>query len=204
VSSSNRRTVTRRRIAEAAAALFSSNGYAETTMQAIADRAGVHVQSVYQVFGSKVKVLAEAAAVLVAGPDVDAAVPPPERRWVREMFAEPDPVRQLALYVHHMREVSDRYLRLVDIMRVTAAADPDVGSFLAQAEEGRYAGPAHLMQELAAKNALRPGLTPARAADMVYALTSYDVFRTLVDERGWSADETEFWLAQTLASLLLA
>jgi hypothetical protein len=60
------------------------------------------------------------------------------------------------------------------------------------------------MQELAAKNALRPGLTPARAADMVYALTSYDVFRTLVDERGWSADDTEFWLAQTLASLLLA
>src|SRR5882757_2871399 len=202
--SSSRRAVTRRRIAEAAARLFSVNGYTDTTVQAIADAAGVHVQSVYQVFGSKVRVLAEAAAVLVAGPEEEAATPPPERGWVLEMFAEPDPARQLALYVRNMREVSERYLRLVDIMRVTAANGPDVGRFLAQAEEGRYAGPAHLMRELAAKNALRPGLTPGRAADITYAITGYDVFRTLVEERGWSADETEVWLADTLATLLLA
>jgi len=204
VSSTSRRAVTRRRIAEAAARLFSVNGYTDTTVQAIADAAGVHVQSVYQVFGSKVRVLAEAAAVLVAGPEEEAATPPPERGWVLEMFAEPDPARQLALYVRNMREVSERYLRLVDIMRVTAANGPDVGRFLAQAEEGRYAGPAHLMRELAAKNALRPGLTPGRAADITYAITGYDVFRTLVEERGWSADETEVWLADTLATLLLA
>ena len=204
MSSTSRRAVTRRRIAEAAARLFSVNGYTDTTVQAIADAAGVHVQSVYQVFGSKVRVLAEAAAVLVAGPEEEAATPPPERGWVLEMFAEPDPARQLALYVRNMREVSERYLRLVDIMRVTAANDPDVGRFLAQAEEGRYAGPAHLMRELAAKNALRPGLTPGRAADITYAITGYDVFRTLVEERGWSADETEVWLADTLATLLLA
>ena len=204
MSSTSRRAVTRRRIAEAAARLFSVNGYTDTTVQAIADAAGVHVQSVYQVFGSKVRVLAEAAAVLVAGPEEEAATPPPERGWVLEMFAEPDPARQLALYVRNMREVSERYLRLVDIMRVTAANGPDVGRFLAQAEEGRYAGPAHLMRELAAKNALRPGLTPGRAADITYAITGYDVFRTLVEERGWSADETEVWLADTLATLLLA
>jgi len=60
------------------------------------------------------------------------------------------------------------------------------------------------MRELAAKNALRPGLTPGRAADITYAITGYDVFRTLVEERGWSADETEVWLADTLATLLLA
>ena len=202
--SSSRRAQTRRRIAEAAARLFAADGYTDTTVQAIADAAGVHVQSVYLVFGSKVRVLAEAAAVLVAGPDEEAGTPPPERGWVLEMFAEPDPARQLALYVRNMREVSERYLRLVDIMRATAANDPDVGRFLAQAEEGRYAGPAHLMLELAAKDALRPGLTPERAADITYAVTSYDVFRTLVEERGWTGDETEAWLAQTLATLLLS
>lgn len=203
-STSVRRAATRRRIAEAAARLFAANGYTETTMQAIAEAAGVHVQSVYQVFGNKVRVLAEAAAMLVAGPDEEAATPPPERGWVRDMFAEPDPARQLALYVRNMREVSERYLRLVDIMRVTAANDPDVGRFLAQAEEGRYAGPAHLMRELAAKNALRPGLTAERAADITYAITGYDVFRTLVEERGWTGGEAEAWLAQTLVDLVLA
>lgn len=199
----NRRQATRRRIAEAAARLFTDGGYSDTTMQAIADEAGVHVQSVYQVFGTKLAVLQEAAAVLVAGPEEEAATPPPERAWVKELFAEPDPRRQLALYARHMRGVAERYLRLVDIMRVTAASDPDVGSFLSQAEDGRYAGPAHLMRELAARGVLAPGLTAERAADITYALTGYETFRTLVDERGWSKDEVESWLASTLASLLL-
>jgi len=173
-------------------------------MQDIANAAGVHVQSLYQIFGTKLGVLSEAAAVLVAGPGEDASTPPPERAWVKELFAEPDPTRQLARYAHHMRGVAERYLRLVDIMRVTAATDPDVGSFLAQAERGRYEGPAHIMRALAAKDALRPGLTADRAADILYAITSYDVFRTLIEERGWSADETETWLAETLTNLVLA
>lgn len=60
------------------------------------------------------------------------------------------------------------------------------------------------MRELAAKNALRPGLTAERAADVTYAMTGYDVFRTLIEERGWTGDEAEAWLAETLADLLLA
>src|SRR5882757_5733458 len=101
-----RRQATRRRIAEAASRLFTEDGYAGTTLQAIADAAGVHVQTIYQAFGNKVSVLAEAAAVLVAGPEEDSATPPPRRAWVIELFAEPDPTRQLALYVRNMREVS--------------------------------------------------------------------------------------------------
>ncbi|WP_369640706.1 TetR/AcrR family transcriptional regulator, partial [Nocardia sp. JMUB6875] len=166
---SERREATRRRVAEAAAALFAERGYAGTTLQAIADAAGVHVQTIYQAFGTKVGVLAETAAVLVAGPDEDAATPPPERRWVRELFAEPDPARQLAHYAAHMRTVSERYMSLLDMMRVTAAADPEVGAFLAAAEQGRYDGPAHITPDLAAKNALKPGLSPERAADIMYA-----------------------------------
>src|SRR5262249_45149622 len=149
-----RRQATRRRIAEAAAALFTERGYAATTLQAIADAAGVHVQTIYQAFGTKVAVLAETAAVLVAGPPQGTPTPPPERRWVRELFAEPDPKRQLALYATHMRTVSERYTGLLDLMRVTAAVDPEVGAFLAASERGRYDGPRHITPELLAKGAL--------------------------------------------------
>ncbi|MFB7716355.1 TetR/AcrR family transcriptional regulator [Nocardia sp. NPDC056100] len=199
-----RRAQTRRRIAEAAAVLFAERGYAATTLQAIADAAGVHVQTVYQAFGTKVAVLAETAAVLVAGPDEESSTPPPERKWVRELFAEPDPVRQLLLYAVHMRTVSERYMSLLDVMRVTAAVDPEVGAFLATAERGRYDGPAHITPELAAKGALRQDLTAERAADIMYALTAYDVYRSLMVDRGWSATDTERWVAETLASALLA
>jgi AcrR family transcriptional regulator len=199
----SRRQATRRRIAEAAAQLFTDNGYTQTTLQAIADAAGVHVQTIYQAFGSKVAVLAEAAAVLVAGPSQDATTPPPRRAWVIELLAEPDPARQFARYAQHMRQVSERYMGLIDIMRVTAAADPEVGTFLAQAEQGRYAGPQHFAGVLAERGALRAGLTARRAADIMYALTSYDVYRSLIQDRGWSGEEAEAWIAETLAAQLL-
>ena len=44
---------TRRRIADAALVLFSTRGYAATSLQAIADAAGLHVQTIYQTYGSK-------------------------------------------------------------------------------------------------------------------------------------------------------
>ncbi|HEY4454123.1 MAG TPA: helix-turn-helix domain-containing protein [Pseudonocardiaceae bacterium] len=199
-----RRAATKRKVAEAAAGLFVEQGYPATTLQAIADAAGVHVQTIYQAFGTKVAVLAEAAAVLVAGPHEDPATPPPDRAWVTELFAEPDPVRQLALYAKDMRAVSERYMGLLDVMRVTAAADPDVGSFLAEAERGRYAGPEHIAAALAERGLLADGLTAVRAADIMYAVTTYDVFRSLVADRGWSGQEAEDWVAQSLARLLLS
>ncbi|APB01101.1 TetR/AcrR family transcriptional regulator [Nocardia seriolae] len=200
----SRREATRRRVAEAAAALFAERGYAGTTLQAIADAAGVHVQTIYQSFGTKVAVLAETAAVLVAGPDEEAATPPPERRWLRELFAEPDPARQLALYAAHMRTVSERYMGLLDMMRVTAAADPEVSTFLTAAEQGRYDGPRHITPDLAAKGALKPGLTPELAADIMYALTSYDVYRSLMADRGWTGPRTEQFITETLTTALLS
>jgi AcrR family transcriptional regulator len=198
-----RRRETRRKVAEAAARLFVEQGYAETTLQAVADAAGVHVQTIYQAFGNKISVLAEAAAVLVAGPHEDAKTPPPERAWVAELLAEPDPVRQLALYARDMRAVSERYMGLLDVIRATAAAAPDVSTFLTEAERGRYDGPRHIAAVLAERGALKPGLTAERAADIMYAVTTYDVFRSLVQDRGWSGQEAEAWAAETLAALLL-
>lgn len=200
----DRRQATRRRIAEAAAELFAERGYAGTTLQAVADAAGVHVQTIYQAFGTKVAVLAETAAVLVAGPDEEASTPPPERRWVRELFAETDPAARLSLYAAHMRTVSERYMGLLDMMRVTAAADPEVGAFLASAEQGRYDGPRHITPELETAGVLRPGLTAERAADIMYALTSYDVFRSLMADRGWDGADAERLVAETLVAALLS
>jgi AcrR family transcriptional regulator len=49
---------TRARIIAASRWLFARHGFAETTIQAIADRAGVSQQTVYAAFGSKGAVLA--------------------------------------------------------------------------------------------------------------------------------------------------
>jgi hypothetical protein len=47
---------------------------------------------------------------------------------------------------------------------------------------------------LRARGALRPGLAPDEAVDILYALTGTDVYRALVRERGWSPARYQRWL----------
>src|SRR4029077_8936114 len=89
---------TRRRIEDAAALLFTRDGYTATTMQAVADEAGVHVQTIYLAYRTKPALLAACAARLVAGEE-DPSTHPGERRWAREVAAAPDPRAKLARYV---------------------------------------------------------------------------------------------------------
>ena len=60
---------TRRTVLDAAHELFVSTGYAATTMQAIAERADVAVQTVYAVFGNKRELLRQLIESTVTGDD---------------------------------------------------------------------------------------------------------------------------------------
>src|SRR6476661_7885074 len=107
---------TRRRVEEAAGRLFAEHGYQPTTMQAIADAAGVHVQTIYLAYRTKAAVLAAAATRLVAG-DGDPQSHPSARRWSRQIQATAEPREKLRLYVRHIREVTPRVVRLLDSLR---------------------------------------------------------------------------------------
>jgi AcrR family transcriptional regulator len=192
---------TRRRVTEAAAELFTTLGYGATTMQAIADRAGVHVQTIYLAFGSKSAVLAAAAAELVAG-DEDPESHPGVRAWAVEIQQTPDAETKLRLYVHHIADVAGRITALFDMMRATAPSEPEVARFLASAEDGRRQGPLHLFAPIADTGRLRGGLTVERAADMTFAIVSPATVRAL-HERGWTGDQIEHWLGDLLVGALL-
>src|SRR5438477_1921324 len=97
---------------EAAARLFTRDGYTATTMQAIATEAGVHVQTIYLAYGTKPTLLAASAARLVAG-DEDPEIPPAERRWAREVAVEHDPLAKLVRYVQQIADVAPRITALI-------------------------------------------------------------------------------------------
>jgi AcrR family transcriptional regulator len=198
-----RGAATRRVIAEVAARLFVQHGYTGTSMQAIADAAGVHVQTIYLAFGTKTAVLAEAAAVLVAGQEEDAATPPERRRWVRELFAERDPRRQLGLYARHMTAVAARFQPLRTVIRGAALSDPELAAFWVQIEQGRWDGPGHIAPVLAASGALRPELSADQAADIIYGLTTADIYESLVQHRGWNPQRYERWMSDILCAAVL-
>lgn len=193
---------TRRRVAEAALHLFSTRGYAATSLQVIADAASLHVQTIYQAFGSKPVVL-EAACDLARAGDDDPDTEPSEWPWARALIAEPDPVKLIRRYAAHVRTIAPRAGPLVAEIRNAARADPELATFLAHIEAGRYLGPSGVVALLVDKKALRAGLEPARAADTLFAVASYESYELLVVDRRWTPDEYERWLAETLCHLLL-
>ena len=70
-------------------------------------------------------------------------------------------------------------------------------------QAGRHLGPSGIVALLAAKGALRTGLDPERAADTMFTVSSYGGFDDLVADRGWTPEQYEQWLGDTLCALLL-
>src|SRR4051795_965787 len=86
-------SATRSDILAGAQRLFERQGYAATTMAAIAAEAGVALKTVYVAFETKSGVLRALWHLLLRGDTGDAPIA--ERSWYREVVEEPDPERQL-------------------------------------------------------------------------------------------------------------
>jgi AcrR family transcriptional regulator len=171
-------------------------------MQAIADAAGVHVQTIYLAYQTKVAVLAACAARLVAGEE-DPATHPSQRRWAREIQAAAEPRRKIELYVRRIVNVSPRITLLVDALRATAPSEPEVAAFLEHMEMGRREGPRQLLGPLATEGRVRAGLSAEDVADIVFTLASPDTLRALVTRCGWKPRRAAAWLTATLIRELL-
>lgn len=169
-------------------------------MQDIATAAGVHVQTIYLAYGTKAELLRAAASWKVSEGE-DPAIPPPDRRWVREVAAATDPVEKFRLYVRHIRHVTQHWAPMRDVMRA-AADEPEVAEKLAAMEYGRYQGPENLWPAIEQAGHFRDGVSAEHAAVLTYAVASPDTFRQLLD-RGWSWNRAEAAILDVLVRTLL-
>src|SRR3954471_733846 len=112
---SARARATRRRITDAAAALFVEQGYGMTKLEQIAERAGVAVQTVYFHFGNKRTVLKEAVDIAAVGDDEPVALL--ERPWFERVRDEPDPRRVIALWIENSRTIVERVGPIMGVVR---------------------------------------------------------------------------------------
>jgi AcrR family transcriptional regulator len=186
---------------EAARRLFAAHGYGATTLPAIAHAANVSPPTVTAVFGTKGTLVRELVNLVVRGDADD--VPLIQQDWWLEMLAEPNPRRQLALHAANGRRIHERSADIAEIMRGAAGADPEIAAMLQQLASGRLADSWTVAQSLDEKHALAEGMTVERAADVLWALCSHDLFRMLVVERHWLPEEYERWLASSLTHALL-
>jgi len=192
---------TRRAILEAAQRLFERDGYAATTMAAIAKEAGVALKTVYVAFETKSGLLRALWHLLLRGDEDD--VPIGERPWYREVLAEPDPERQLRIGAHNARLVKQRAGALMKVIRSAAATEPDAAELWSRVESDFYDNQRAVVQVLHDNGALRPGLDVARAADVMWTLNHPDLWHLLVGERGWTPEAWEQWFADTVCQQLL-
>lgn len=191
----------RRRMREAALSLFAEQGYAATSMQAIAEEAGMAVQTLYFTFGTKRALLKEILDVAIAGDEEP--IPTLDRPIVREALATPDPARQLRLQCRLAREIYERVGPVLDVLRSAASADPDIAELWETNNTQRATVQERMIAALAAKTPLRAGLDEATAVDIVLVLQSPEFYQFLTVRRGWSPEKWERWTADTLIARLL-
>jgi AcrR family transcriptional regulator len=192
---------TRHEILEAAQRLFERQGYAATTMAAIAAEAGVALKTVYVAFETKSGVLRALWHLLLRGDEAD--VPMGERQWYRDVLSETDPKRQLRLVAKNSRAVKARAAALMKVIRDAAPTEPDIEALWSRIQSDFHEIQRPIVAALEERDALRPELDVARATDLLWTLNHPDLWHLLVGERGWTAEEYEQWFADAVCSQLL-
>lgn len=184
---------TRDLIVASAQALFLEQGYICTTIESIAERAGVATSTVYAIFGSKRGIL---RAIRDAWH---------ERTHIREVLnslaGSSSPQERLEQLAEATRRQWEMGAEVTAIYTGAAAADPRAAAELSQALIGRRQGMQNFASSL--EPYLRPGLDVAHAASILQALCLPEVFDELVRHSGWTADEYRGWLIQAMKREIL-
>ena len=186
---------TRVRIVEATRQLLQSDGYAQMTIDAIAQRAEVSAQSVYAIFKSKTGILRELLDQAAFGPDYESAV--------QRALSARDPVTRLRLAAPIARGIHESQSATLDLLRGAGVVAPELAKLERQKECQRYERQEGTIALLRDSHKLREGLDYTTARDIFWTLTGRDVYRMLVQERGWSAQKYQDWLSDILVRSLL-
>jgi AcrR family transcriptional regulator len=195
-----RAQATRRRILDAAHALFVERGFAGTRMADVAAAAGVAEQTVYFTFHTKAELLQNCFDRAVMGEDDP--LPPPQQPFWAAMIAAPTGAEAIRHFVEGNTAIASRVAGLDEVVAATTH-DPDAVRVWARSEQLRREGYAAVVAHLGQTHGLRAGLDATTATDILLTMASGGVFMTLVHRYGWPQETYVDWLSRTLAEQLL-
>jgi AcrR family transcriptional regulator len=192
---------TRQAILQAASELFAAQGFAATTISAIAAEADVAAETVYSRFGNKLTLISEILETAIVGnaQRVD-VLELPEIATIRAIT---DQRTQVARLAHLSRGILERTALAHRILRNSGTADPALAEFVAADRQRRHRHQTAYIAMLLANGPLREAMTAPDAAAIYGALANPDTYAELTSHRGWSPDHYENWLSHTLTLLLL-
>ncbi|HEY1281324.1 MAG TPA: helix-turn-helix domain-containing protein [Acidimicrobiales bacterium] len=192
---------TRHRIVDAGRELFVERGYGPTTIDAIAERAGVSRKTVFTSVGGKAAVLKLAFDWTLAGDDEPVAIA--DRPDVRTIMTERDPTVLVDAWAAMSAAIAARVAALHHVLVVAADTDADAAALLSSVDQQRAAGGLAFVTRLHGIGGLRPSLEPARASAIADVLMDPLPYRRLVQLHGWTTAEYTEYLQQAAAAALL-
>lgn len=186
---------TRSRILGAAKALFAARGVDAVTLAEIARDAGVSVSSLYGQFKSKEGVLTALFEQAMFGADYQAAV--------ARLDDHADPVDQVLATAAIARAIYENESAELGLLRGVSGLSPALKGLERNFDEMRYRLQEARVVRLFEAGRAKPGVTLEEARRILWAYTSRDLYRMLVQEGGWEPQRYQAWLRESIAAALL-
>ena len=187
-------------VVQAARELFETGGFRQTTIAAIAKRAGVSSESIYKTFGTKAA-LAKAVFDLELAGD-DEPVPIAERPAVQAIRDEPDVRRKITLFAEGLAQRQARSAAVQILIRDGRHVDDSLTPVWAALQREGLTGMTALGRHLLDTGQLREGLTIEQVRDILWNYLAIDAYERLVLIQEWSQQRYSNWLAHTMVSAL--
>jgi AcrR family transcriptional regulator len=183
---------------ERARELFLEQGYAATTVESIAQAAGVSAATVYKTYGGKAGLVRDLCARALAG-----VGPIPAEQRSDALRVADDPRTVIEGWGALVAEVSPRVSPLLLLLRAAAESDPDAAALYTELDQARLDRMADNARHLTRRGHLRPGITVSQARDVLWLCSSPELYELLVQRRGWTPRQLGAFTVDTITGTLL-
>lgn len=191
---------TRQAVLAAAHDLFLNQGYAATSIRAVAEAAEVSEQTIYKNFGDKPSLLIAVGDRVLSGELAGELAEPGD--FPSQLLAQPDLGKRIELAASWARMVWETGMLRFEAMLLDAGrADPRTAHIADTLWRQKYDENKELFERAFPRSERPPGDDPDQAYDVFFGLQSAAFIRILIDDCGWSWDTYEHWTATMLRRL---
>jgi AcrR family transcriptional regulator len=187
---------TRGDILRAARRLFAERGYAATSINDIAEEAGVAIQTIYARLGSKHGML----LALIDLIDEEAGVVP----LAQEVTSARTALAALRAGVRLTRSFQERCGDIIEALFTAAGAEPELADAVAEGQRRHRDGARITIDRIQTLKGLRTDVAPERAQALLALSTNQQAWRELTRGYQLDWDSAEDWLVDALSRALLA
>jgi AcrR family transcriptional regulator len=178
---------------------FLREGYASTTIAAIAAEAGVSVDTVYKTYGGKPGLIRaiRARALLGSGPI------PAEQRSDHLQAKEADPRKIIRGWGRFVAEIAPRSAPMLLLVRDASRTDPELRALLEELDDDRLRRMTDNARRLSAAGHLRTRISLSDAATVLWTYSSPELYELLVLRQGMSLRRYGQFVADAMIAALL-